>query len=395
MRKADLSSRRRATAETIPEHSGQWAVTPDPVPHTISHVGNEAIMALASEALDHLAQHLQGLPHRDQIITALDRCEAVASSQIEGTQTAVDELFYLEATGDINAVPADASATARYISSTQDAFQQVRQHGVRGFDEGMIVNIHTRLMEGTLHATGGYRTVQNWIGGLRIEEATYIPPRPARVPGLMTDLMSLLRYEPDTPMVTSIIMRLAIAHAQFEAIHPFSDGNGRVGRILMRLMLVAEEHCPLHLANVLKSRVQDYYHHLLQVQMRDDWSGWLGFLATAIYTACKQTEWLSGQLDELPGKWAAEHRLRRGSAAQRLLPLLISHPVLTARQAERLLGLTFKAANDGLERLVNEGILQVSDQARNRVFRANDVLHLLIIDLNTRVPFGAPNAGVA
>ena len=362
-------------------------MTPDPVPHTIPHAGNEAIMARASEALDSLDSLLESLPHRDRVVAALDRREAVASSQIEGTRTEVEELFYLEATGDTGDVPDDAPETLSYVQATNEAFRAVRQEGVTAFTEELIIELHHRLMTGTRYADGAYRNVQNWIGGLKIEEARFIPPLPADVPALMADLVRLLQYEPDGPMVTSIIMRMAIVHAQFETIHPFRDGNGRLGRILMRLMLEAESHCPLHLANVLKSKTDEYYDHLWQVQTKDNWTGWLGFLSAAIYTACKQTELLATKLSHLPSTWAREHRFRRNSAAERMLPLLIEHPVITANLATELLDVTFKAANDGLAKLVEAGVLSQSDVKRNRVFRANEVLALLNADLSREVPF--------
>lgn len=386
MRKSDLSLRRQATAEPLPGQSDVWTVTPDDVPHTIPHQGNEASLALASEALDRLNAHLAQLPHRLQILSALDRLEAVASSQIEGTQTAVDELFYLEATDDADSLPKDASETYQYVRATSDAFNEVAQRHVMAFNDDFIVGIHSKLMDGTPHARGSYRTVQNRIGGLSFQEARFIPPQPHHVPRLMANLLALLRYEPEGVMHTSIIMRMAIVHAQFEMIHPFTDGNGRVGRILMRLMLEAEGYFPVHLAHVLKSAVSEYYDHLLAMQMRDEWSGWLGFIARAVYTACKQIEWLASQLSALPAHWSATHRLRRNSSAEKLLPLLISHPVITVNQASALLGVTFKAANDGIAKLVALGILQEPKNQRYRTFRANEVLWMLSRDLNEIVP---------
>lgn len=385
MRKSDLSQKRQATAESLPGHSGVWTVTPDEVPHTIPHQGNEAALALASEALDRLNTHLAQLPHRSQILSALDRLEAVASSQMEGTETAVDELFYLEATDDADSLPKDASVTFQYVRATSDAFEEVARLGVTAFNDEFIIGIHSKLMEGTPHSRGGYRSVQNRIGGLSFQEARFVPPRPHHVPRLMTNLLELLRYEPDGVMHTSIIMRMAIVHAQFEMIHPFTDGNGRVGRILMRLMLEAEGYFPVHMAHVLKNAATEYNDHLLAMQMRDEWSGWLGFISRAVYIACRQIEFLASELSAMPERWSSAYKLRKNSSAEKLLPLLISHPVITVNQASNLLGVTFKAANDGIAKLVALGILQEPKNQRYRTFRANEVLWWLSRDLNEMV----------
>lgn len=171
---------------------------------------------------------------------------------------------------------------------------------------------------------------------------------------------------------------MAIAHAQFETIHPFRDGNGRVGRLLLPLMLAAEGYPPIYLAGYLKARQRDYYDGLLRVELQGDWSAWGRFFAQAVVASCEEAASAAQRLLALREGWRARvSGLRSDAAARRLVEILIGYPVLSANQAKDHLGVSFPAANAALAQLVVLGIVTEPTRRRNRVFVARDVIDLL------------------
>src|SRR5512133_1775669 len=178
-----------------------------------------------------------------------------------------------------------------------------------------------------------------------------------------------------------IVIRMAIAHAQFEMIHPFIDGNGRVGRILLPLMLAAEGYPPVYIAGFLKTNQQAYYDGLAGVQLREEWSEWIRFFAVAVEESVKESIHTASELEGILTEWEeriAVLKLRSDSAVKRLPRFLIGTPVVTARQVESALGISFPAANNALAKLQEMGLLSNSrEQHRNRVFVAHDVVRIL------------------
>ena len=178
-----------------------------------------------------------------------------------------------------------------------------------------------------------------------------------------------------------IVVRMAIAHAQFETIHPFVDGNGRVGRLLLPIMLAAEGYLPVYIAGYLKNYQQEYYDRLAGVQLREEWQPWIQFFATAVEESVKESIHTASALENLLRRWEeriAELRIRSDSAVYRLPQLLIGRPVVTARQVEAELGVSFPAANNALIKLAEMGILYIpNDQQRNRTFVAYEAIDIL------------------
>lgn len=178
-----------------------------------------------------------------------------------------------------------------------------------------------------------------------------------------------------------IVVRMAIAHAQFETIHPFIDGNGRVGRLLLPTMLAAEGYLPIYIAGYLKNNQQEYYNRLAGVQLREEWHAWIQFFATAVEESVKESIQTATALVNLLQGWEeqlAELRVRSDSAVYKLPKLLIGRPVVTARQVEKYLCVSFPAANNALAKLVEMDILAIPyEQQRNRTFVANDAIEIL------------------
>jgi Fic family protein len=320
------------------------------------------------------------LPNPGLIARTLDRHEAVKSSQIEGTRAEVDELFEYEATGDDEGLPGDVRVTLNYVKALDVGLQAVRQTGTSAITKSLIQNLHRVLMEGVKDyrdVPGELRTIQNWIGSGNIYDASLVPPPPNQVSRCLDDLMGLLQYQADGVVVVSIVVRLAIAHAQFEAIHPFRDGNGRVGRLVLPIM-PAEDYPPVYLAGYLKSNQRSYYDTLLAVQTRGDWQAWVRFLARGIVESCNEAAEMTRRLLALRDEWRQRVASLRGDATGRkLVEILIGSPIVTANSVKEQLGVSFPAANTAIGQLVDLGILQASERRRNRIFVAGQVVTLL------------------
>ena len=257
MRKNDLHPALQKTCIPIPERSGCFAAVPQPVPTSIDISSCNNLLVLARRELELLADTInKNQQHSALLMHMLNRREAVDSSQIEGTRTGFDGLLIHEiegGTGDESS-DRDADATLNYVRAFINGAHDIDNHGQLAVNLNLIRNLHAQLMSGQdQYMPGEWRNKQNYIG-LRMETARYIPPPPGELPRLMDDFLGLLQYQPEGVAVTSILLRTAIAHVQFEAIHPFLDGNGRVGRLLLPLMFKAEGAPPIHLASFLKLR---------------------------------------------------------------------------------------------------------------------------------------------
>lgn len=393
MRKSDLHPRLRATCVPVPEKSGVWAVIPPDVPDFIDVPSCHTLMAMAARELDLLREIIgQNQAYAGLLFHMLNRREAVDSSQIEGTHTSFDGLLIHEindAAGEARP-DHDAAMTLNYVRAFARGSCRVDRLGQAALDQGLILELHGLLMAEEAQAEPGrWRGIQNWIGSFTIETATYVPPPPAEIPRLMENLQVLLQYEPQGNAIVSILMRSAIAHVQFEAIHPFKDGNGRTGRLLLPLMLKAEGEPPLHLATFLKVRKQDYYRALEQAQKRLNWAPWLHLFLECVIASCRHTVRLFGVLGTMLKNWheaLSSAGKRRGGTVWKLCELLLGQPVVTVNMAARRLGVSFPAANGAIAELSGLGILRqiedASHRQRYRVFQAHEVMNALYTGLD-------------
>lgn len=381
MKRSDLSPSHQKRLVPVPDRSGAFALVPLPTPDRVPLAGIEHELLKAHEALGVVRQLVADLPNPDLIARTLDRREAVQSSQIEGTRTEVDELFEYEATGDEEGLPGDVQVTLNYVKALDVGLQAVRQVGTTAITKSLIQQLHRILLESVTDyrdAPGEWRTIQNWIGSGNIYDASLVPPPPDQVEPCLDDLVCLLQYQPDGVAVVSIVVRLAIAHAQFEAIHPFRDGNGRVGRLLLPIMLAAEGYPPVYLAGYLKSNQRSYYETLLAAQTRGEWQTWVRFLARGIIESCAEAAEMTRDLLALRDEWRSRVSSLRGDATGRkLVEILIGAPIVTANSVKERLGVSFPAANTAIAQLVDLGILKATERRRNRVFAADQVVALL------------------
>ncbi|MEJ0036595.1 MAG: Fic family protein [Gammaproteobacteria bacterium] len=345
------------------------------------------LFALAQREIQVLTDAVEAAPdYSNLLMHMLNRREAVDSSQIEGTHTQFDGLLLHELEkGTPDAVAdSDAEQTLNYVRAYTLGVAQVRKRGQRALDAALIRKMHRHLMSGDSHAAPGeFRGVQNFIGGLSIEHARFIPSPPSEISRLMTDLDRLIRYEPDPESHYNIgvLARAPIVHAQFEAIHPFVDGNGRIGRLLFPLMFVGDGGLPIHLATFLKRRQREYYDALLEVQMKLRWSPWVELFLECTVASCRHTVHLLRELRRVAEQWRkrlAVRRARKHATVWRVADLLLGQPVVTVNSLVERLKVTFPSANAAVAVLVDMEILRPHGQRRrNRAFHAHEVMSLL------------------
>lgn len=312
------------------------------------------------------------------------RKEAVISSQIEGTQATLRTLAEFEAT-DQSALPDDAEEVCNYVDALKYARREMADPNGLPLSTRMLCEAHRRLMRGVRgadKAPGQVRKSQNWIGGSRPGNARFVPPPPADVPGLMADLEKWVHSRDELPP----LVRAGLAHVQFETIHPFLDGNGRIGRLLITLLV---EHWKLlsapllYLSLAFKRHQGEYYERLAAVRTEGDWEGWTAFYLSCVRESADDGVEVAGRLFELMGRdrqRVAAHK-RSTVAAIRLLDLLPEHPVVTAPLAARLLRTTAPTARKAVEVAVQAGVLrETSGRERHRVFAYHQYLKVLTGD---------------
>jgi Fic family protein len=335
----------------------------------------------AAIAVRRLDETNQILTRTESLARLLLRAESVASSRIEGLEISPQRLLRAAALSDDSKRPPTDIRAAEVLANI-DAMAFAIENPAEPITLDRILATHRRLLEHSSelaeHA-GHIRTRQNWIGRSDYGplNADFVPPPPERVPALLDDLVAFCART-DLPAVA----QAAIAHAQFETIHAFIDGNGRVGRALIYMVLgnrgLATRVLP-PISLVLATYAKDYVANLMAVRQTDDaeaWNGWIGFFATSCRTAVERSVRFEETIAEIQGAWRARlGPVRKNSSLELLLERLPEMPVLTVAGAARILKRSTPAANDAVNELVAGGILTPVNQGkRNRVYEARDLI---------------------
>jgi Fic family protein len=334
----------------------------------------------AQRALSELAGVARTLPNPHLLIGPFTRREAVLSSRIEGTVTGLSDLFFFEAGGEVGEAQSDAIEVANYVKALDFGLARLQKLPV---SLRLIREIHEQLMTGVRGENkmpGEFRQAQNWIGppGCSLQDATYVPPPVAQMQEALAELEKYYHAESELP----VLIRLALTHYQFEAIHPFLDGNGRVGRLLITLLLCSYGLLPqplLYLSAFFERHQQDYYRGLLAVSQHGDWLNWITFFLRGIEEQAQDAVQRSSQLLALWQRYRTQLQSARASAlVLRLIDSLIAMPVITYRRAEHLLQVTPRAAIQNVGKLVEAGILkEISGRQRGQIFIAPEIITLL------------------
>lgn len=343
----------------------------------------QELLDRANQALGRLDGITLLLPDPDQFLYAYIRKEAVLSSQIEGTQSSLSGLLLFEHDEAPGVPVGDARETFNYIRALN--------HGIARMRDGfpltlrLLREVHGLLLEsgrGAERAPGEFRSSQNWIGGTRPGNARYVPPPAHEVLPAMGALEKFLHND---PVKTPILVKAALAHAQFETIHPFLDGNGRVGRLLIPLLLCAEEQRVmsrplLYLSLYLKRNRDEYYRHLQRIRTHGEWEEWLRFFLEGVNevagSATDTTRRLLALVDE---DRRAIHALGRASgSALRLHELAIGQVVFRIPNAARKLSLSRVTVATTAAHLERLGIVrEVTGRSRNKLFAYSKYLAVL------------------
>lgn len=383
MRRDDLSHAVRERLKRLPQpYANHYGVVPLPPPEDAIPLGEIAAShRRASEALARVKLLADEFHDPFVVSRLLRRREAVSSSSIEGTNSTLDELLSVEETGTEEARNA-ALQVRDYALILEALIPEAAHRGPGIFDRGLIERLHRESMKSDphyRHVPGELRTTVVWIGGVRdIAYSTYNPAPPDAVPACLDDTLSYLRGEGMQVMAQSLVTRMAVAHAHFESVHPFLDGNGRTGRLLLPLMMAAEGQPPLYLSPYIEAHKAEYYASLKGAQQRLDWPGAIAFMSDAVVGTVDELLVTRKVLKDLEAEWATRRRFRARSAALRSLDLLASYPVLTATRLAGLLDVSFPAAMTAIDQLLDAGILQErTGYRRNRVFIAPEVLTII------------------
>ncbi|MBP7982067.1 MAG: Fic family protein, partial [Arenimonas sp.] len=341
---------------------------------TVNLAGLHALLSQADRALGRLDGSIHTLPNPDLFVFMYVRKEAVLSSQIEGTQSSLQDLLAAEA--DILAPdrPKDVDEVVNYVNAMNYGLARLHELPV---SVRLIKEIHERLLSGVRGARltpGELRRTQNWIGpgGCTLNEATFVPPPPHVVPDALGSLEKFLHSESDLPQ----LVQIGLAHAQFETIHPFLDGNGRIGRLLITFLLCQREILlkpVLYLSHYFKQHRSEYYERLQAVRDSGDWEQWLAFFLRGVISVSREATETSRRilaLREDHRERVTAHLGRVAGNGHRVLETLYQRPILTVADVQSLTGTTYTAANSLVSRLVELKILmEATGYRRNRVFR--------------------------
>jgi Fic family protein len=368
----------------VQQTAGYLAFIPAPLPPDPPIDLGEPLRNPLSDA-DYALGRLDGavltLPNPDLFVYMYVRKEAVLSSQIEGTQSSLQNLLAAEAHLADPEAPADVNEVINYVRAMNHGLQRLSELPV---SVRLIREIHGKLLRGVRGAEltpGELRTSQNWIGpsGCTPSEATFVPPPPNEVPKALSDLERFLQTENPPPALVWV----GLAHAQFETIHPFLDGNGRIGRLLITFLLTEKKLLArpvLYLSYYFKRHRAEYYDSLQAVRDKGDWEGWLSFFLRGIAEVSSEATSTAAAILRMREDYRAkitEHLGRAAANGHRIMDKLFDHPIVNVPLVCKWLGVTPAGANNLVKRLVGIGLLrEITGYARNRRFRFDPYLRL-------------------
>lgn len=363
-----------------------WSFSPTPLPPDID-MSRELVKTLsdADRILGELAGLGRTMPNPHLLIQPFIRREAVLSSRIEGTQANITDLYTFEAEqlafpGFHSSAEPDVKEVFNYVVALEYGLERINTLPV---SLRFIGELHERLMadvRGSYATPGEFRHSQNWIGapGCTLNGATFVPPA---VPEMQSALDSFEKYIHSDCSYPPLI-RIGFIHYQFEAIHPFIDGNGRIGRLLISLLLVHWNLLPLpllYLSAFFEKNRQEYYRQLLGNSEKGDWQSWLIFFLRGVSEQARDAIQRAKQLQDLQHEWRVKlQQTRITGLVFGIVDSLFEKPVISANQTAEKFNVTHQAAMKALRRLEAMGIVrEITDKKRNRLYLATDILNIV------------------
>ena len=361
---------------------GYWAFVPNALPPCINY--DKDLILLLSDA-DRLLGELSGtgrlLPNPYLLIAAYIRREAVSSSRIEGTQASLSDLFFFEAAEFEEPKVPDVREVRNYVRAMECGIDRLEKLPI---STRLICEIHKVLMDGIRgeHTTPGeIRRSQNWIGpaGCSLNESTYVPPPVEEMKQALSNWEKYLHSNPEEPP----LIQCAFMHYQFEAIHPFLDGNGRIGRLLITFFLHERGNLTqplLYLSEFFDRFREEYYSRLLAVSQRGDWRGWIEFFLRGVANQAQEAVSAAKKILDLHTEYQKKlvETKKIPESAHRLIDELFLSPVFSISGLSKKWNMPFNSLKTGVLRLIKIGILhEVPGRKRNKLFFAPRLIELL------------------
>lgn len=355
------------------------AYLPEPLPPPIVwDVRLASALSEADRVIGRLAGEGRRLPNPHLLIRPFVRREAVLSSRIEGTQATLGELLAAEAGAAVDRSPADLREVANYVVALEYGIERLQ---TLPLSLRLVRELHEKLLSGVrgdLATPGEFRRSQNWIGpaGCTLADATYVPPPPDELVACLGAWETFLHDESQPPLVHA-----ALVHSQFEAIHPFLDGNGRIGRLLITLLLVERDVLPapfLYLSAFFEATWQEYYARLLAVTEGGEWEEWVAYFLTGVAHQAEDALNRIQRIDELVRQWRELLAESPSRQPDRAIDLFVESPFWTVGKLAERLDVAFTTAQRAIDRLEAAGVVTLAGEAkRNRVYCARTLLELL------------------
>ncbi|MHB8462111.1 MAG: Fic family protein [Vulcanimicrobiaceae bacterium] len=368
----------------IQQPAGYRAFIPVSLPPEPPIKVSERLRPLLSEA-DFALGRLDGaaltLPNPDLFVFIYVRKEAVLSSEIEGTKSSLQNVLAAEARLYDPDAPSDVEEVINYVRALNHGLARLPDLPV---SVRLMREIHRELMDGVrggMLTPGELRTSQNWIGpaGCSLRDASFVPPPPHEVPKALSDLEHFLHGPAEIP----VLLQVGLAHAQFETIHPFLDGNGRMGRLLITFLLTEKKLLAqpvLYLSTYFKRHRAEYYDRLQAVRDVGDWEGWLAFFLQGVIEVSREATQTAAAILRMREQFRnaiTENLGRAAGNGHRTMDRLFDHPIVTVARVREWLDITSASANNLVTRLEGIGVLrETTGFARNRRFRFDPYLRL-------------------
>lgn len=337
------------------------------------------LLSKANQELGRLDAFTELLPDIDLFIYLYVRKEAVLSSQIEGTQSSLSDLLLFESKEAPGVPLDDVQEVSNYVAAMNHGLQRIEQDFP--LSNRLLNEMHAILLSkarGASKMPGEFRQSQNWIGGTRPGNAVYVPPPADKVPELMGDLEKFLHDES-----WPVLLKAGLAHVQFETIHPYLDGNGRLGRLLITLLLCVDgvlRQPILYLSLYFKFNRQDYYALLDLVRVKGDWESWMEFFLTGIIQTASQAAETATTIKALfrQDEDRIETLGRASMTARKVYEVMKSRPLISSPQLVKTLGITKPAVNKALANLQRLGIItEKTGKQRDRLYVYQEYLNIL------------------
>ena len=339
------------------------------------------LLSNADIKLGELSGAGQLLPNPHLLISPFIRREAVMSSRIENTQSGLDDLFFFEADETEPPPMSDVKEIRNYVRAMEYGIKQLPKLSI---SYRLICEIHEILMKGVRGegvTPGSMRISQNWIGGRTLMDATYVPPQVADMKQCFSDLEKYIHSNAREPA----LIQCALVHYQFEAIHPFLDGNGRIGRLLIAFMLLEKgllSEPLLYLSDFFERHRDEYNKLLLNVSQKGDWKAWLTFFLNGVRQQSEDALLTIQQLLALQNRYreiAAGQRVPK--VVNRLIDYLFASPAVSVSELSKIWDISFPAVQRGVNYLIEKGILrEITRRSRNRLFAADEIFNIIMTE---------------